>query len=221
MTGLARGHRPLRSCFVLVIGARSRLGRRPRPALALDGVIVATALPYAEDPSRPGRPARRPRPLRRALPLADRQRLPRRRPERLARRVLVAHRRGAPRGRPDRRRGRRRTRARRGRRARRRLRTRPATGPSTRPRTARTACCCLPPTIYRANRGEVVDHFAKVAEVGPADHGLQQPDRHQGRPHAGPARRARADRARRGGQGVLRRRPPRAGDPGTRARRRP
>ena len=61
-----------------------------------DGVIVATALPYAEDAGAPGRTALRPRQVRRALPVGRRERLPRRRPERFAGRVLVADRRGTP-----------------------------------------------------------------------------------------------------------------------------
>ena len=77
---------------------------------------------------------------------------------------------------------------------------------------------CLPPTMYRANRGEVMHALHRGREGRPAGDGLQQPDRHQGRPDPGPARRDRADRERRRGEGVLRRRPAGPGDPRAGAR---
>ncbi len=88
--------------------------------------------------------------VRRALPLAGRQRLPWRRAERLAGGVLVAHRRRASGGRADRDRGRRRRRCRGRRRPRRRRAPGPRAGPRRRPRTARTAyCACRRPCTGR------------------------------------------------------------------------
>ena len=160
------------------------------------------------------RPRRRLRPVRRALPLAGRQRLPRRRPQRLAGRVLVADRRGTPHRRPDRDRG--------GRGGRRRWSSACTASGSHQARHWAEAAAedgadgvlCLPPTMYRANRGEVAGALRGRRLRRPAGDGLQQPHRHQGRPDPGPARRDRADRQRRRREGVLRRRPAGAGDQG-------
>ncbi len=46
------------------------------------------------------------------------------------------------------------------------VRTRPGTGRSWPPRTARDGVLCLPPTMYRANRGEVLHHYTEVAKAG-------------------------------------------------------
>ncbi|QTX06166.1 FAD-dependent oxidoreductase [Agromyces archimandritae] len=172
------------------------------------------------------RPRRRLRPLRRALRLPHRERMPRRRPERLARRVLEPHRRRAPPRRADRRADRRRPRPRRRRRARRRLAPGGAVGRiregGRRGRRARAAADDLPRQPQRGRRA------LHAPERGrPADHDVQQPLRHEGRPHARAHRRTRPARERRGRQGVLGRCAPRARDHGTlrhrrhRRRRRP
>ena len=139
-----------------------------------------------------GRPRRRLRQVRRALRLADQQRMPRRRPERLARRVLLAHRRGAPQGRPGCGRGRRRARTRRRRRARRGLAPGQEVGRvrqgRRRRRRAAAAADHLPGQRGRGHRA-----LPAVAEVGLPIMAYNNPYRHQGRPHARAGRRARPD----------------------------
>jgi 4-hydroxy-tetrahydrodipicolinate synthase len=72
---------------------------------------------------------------------------------------------------------------------------------------------CLPPTMFRANRAEVVHHFAEVAKAGLPVMVYKQSARHPGRSDPGPAGGALAAGEHRRREGVLRRRPADPGDP--------
>ena len=170
------------------------------------GVIVATALPFRDDLSVDFDA------YAEHVALAGGERLRRRRAERLARRVPDADRRGAAPGGRDRRRGRAGRLHRDARRRRLRRAGVPPLGRAGRRGRAPARCMLLPPNAYRADERAVVEHYREVAKAGLPIVGVQQPDRHQGRPDPGAARHAARRGAHRRGQGVQRRRPPRLRD---------